>query len=85
MLDLTHTVVYFVSTSAKFGISTTVGRTGTFTEAKIRTFKCPIFTHAVANAKFGTGWDERDYSAMQSFYYRLQLFTYQATAHPLLI
>jgi hypothetical protein len=55
MLDLTHSVVYFLSTSAKFGLSTSAGLTGTRIEAKMRTFKCPIFTHAVANAKFGTG------------------------------
>jgi hypothetical protein len=68
MLDLTHTVVYFVSTSAKFGISTSAGLTGTRIEAKMRTFKCPILTHAGANAKFGTGVDEMDYSAKQSLY-----------------
>ncbi len=68
MLDLTHTVVYFVSTSAKFGISTSAGLTRTCIEAKMRSFKCPILTHAGANATFGIGWDEIDYSAKQSLY-----------------
>ncbi len=36
-----HTVIRFVSISAKFGIYTVVGLKGTLVESEIRTFKCP--------------------------------------------
>ncbi len=37
-----HTVIYFVSSSAKFGVNTVVSLNGTLVEAKICTFKCPM-------------------------------------------
>ncbi len=61
-----HTVIYFVSISAKFCINTVVSLIGTLVEAKICTFKCPmsayfsfnkcpVQTHDDgANAKFST-------------------------------
>ncbi len=57
-----YTVIHFISISSKFGISIVVGLNGTLIEAKMRTFKCPIYSHDDANAKFNTICDETDYS-----------------------
>ncbi len=61
-----HTVIRFVSSSAKFGICTVVGLNGTLFEAKIGTFKFSkcvffsfnIYTHDGENYKFSIDWDE---------------------------
>jgi hypothetical protein len=66
-LDPYHTVIRFVSVSAKFGTCTVVSVNGTLVEDKMRTFKgecakcaclsfgkCPIYTHDGANAIFST-------------------------------
>jgi len=67
-----YSVIPFVSIGAKFGIYTVVGLNGTLVEAKLNigtlecayfSFnKCPVYNHDGANAKFGTNWEETDYS-----------------------
>ncbi len=41
-LEISYTVIRFVSISAKLGICIVVGLNGTLVEAKILTFKCPM-------------------------------------------
>jgi hypothetical protein len=65
-----HTVIYFVSTYAKFVACTVVSLNGTLVEDKMRIFegecadfifnKCPLYTHDGASAKFSTNSQDTD-------------------------
>jgi hypothetical protein len=67
-----HTVIHFVSTSAKFGTCTVLSVNGTLVEDKMRTFKgecphfsfnkCPIYTHDGSSAKYSTNSHEKSRS-----------------------
>jgi hypothetical protein len=73
-----HTVIRFVSTSAKFGTCTVVSVNGTLIEDKMRRFqgecthfsfnKCPIYTHDGASAKFSTNSHETDNNAVAEYF-----------------
>ncbi len=68
-----HTVIRFLWVSAKFSTCTVVRVNGTLVEDKMRRFKgecehfrfykCPIYTHDGASAKFSTNSQEMDNSA----------------------
>jgi hypothetical protein len=73
-LTVVHTVIRFVSVSAKFGTYTVVSVSGTLVESKMCTFtlesthfffnKCPIYINDGATAQFSTNSHETDYSAV---------------------
>ncbi len=50
-MEVTHTVICFVSIGAKFGICTIVGINGTLVEATIRTPKCPMQVRILATVQ----------------------------------